>query len=527
MGIKGLFKVLRPVTTDVHISKFKQQRIAVDASCWLHRSSFTCPMDIMLGNRNLSWLKWCMSMVHMLVSNEIVPTIVFDGCQLPQKQEENTRRKEARSVAKSKAVQLLKQGKKPEAFIAVQQAISISPEMQLEFIKALRQNNIDFIVAPYEADAQLAFLFKNQLVDAVISEDSDLLLFGVSRLISKLTKEGQGRLTDMSLLSSAPAQESPFTRDLSKLPHEKFISICIMSGCDYLPGLAGIGLKTALKMFLQYKSIDRILKSYQKAVPDKYLEKFKESLLTFLHQRVFDRTSGTLCHLSGRTDLEDHDFFGKDLSPSLAVRIAQGEINTKTLEPVFLGSCSPLPPQDVNRDRSDFSLSIATNAPCAQKVSFKGDSLRISLQKDFLPDVAILKGMFSKPTALRPQPIQNVDPFDDGEDFIDAEFEGLSDQLPDMLTDDQVRALLSDKENELPSTAPCGGVQIDIASSQTPRDRAVSDNVTDTVISDHVTAPPSVKNQRLPKGSSWKAPLKKAKLSRNQPITAFFKKKTV
>lgn len=37
---------------------------------------------------------------------------------------------------------------------------------------------IDVIVAPYEADAQLAYLNTTQIADYVITEDSDLVLFG-------------------------------------------------------------------------------------------------------------------------------------------------------------------------------------------------------------------------------------------------------------------------------------------------------------------------------------------------------------
>jgi 5'-3' exonuclease len=37
---------------------------------------------------------------------------------------------------------------------------------------------IDVIVAPYEADAQLAYLNRAKIADYVITEDSDLVLFG-------------------------------------------------------------------------------------------------------------------------------------------------------------------------------------------------------------------------------------------------------------------------------------------------------------------------------------------------------------
>jgi len=56
-------------------------------------------------------------------------------------------------------------------------------------INALVTKNIDFIVAPYEADCQIAKLKKLGLVDAVISEDSDLIAFGVN-VILKLNQNG-------------------------------------------------------------------------------------------------------------------------------------------------------------------------------------------------------------------------------------------------------------------------------------------------------------------------------------------------
>lgn len=45
-------------------------------------------------------------------------------------------------------------------------------------MKALQAESIDYIVAPYEADAQMAFMEKEGLVDGIITEDSDMLVFG-------------------------------------------------------------------------------------------------------------------------------------------------------------------------------------------------------------------------------------------------------------------------------------------------------------------------------------------------------------
>ena len=41
---------------------------------------------------------------------------------------------------------------------------------------------MECIVAPYEADSQLAYLNKEGIVDVVITEDSDLLVFGCKKV---------------------------------------------------------------------------------------------------------------------------------------------------------------------------------------------------------------------------------------------------------------------------------------------------------------------------------------------------------
>ena len=50
--------------------------------------------------------------------------------------------------------------------------------------QAARVRGVDCVVAPYEADAQLAYLTKSGLAQAVITEDSDLLAFGCKKVSS-------------------------------------------------------------------------------------------------------------------------------------------------------------------------------------------------------------------------------------------------------------------------------------------------------------------------------------------------------
>ena len=70
------------------------------------------------------------------------------------------------------------------------EAIEITSDMVNQLLIELKCLKIDYIVAPYEADAQLAYLFKLGKVDLVVTEDSDLLLFGAQRVFFKMNTQG-------------------------------------------------------------------------------------------------------------------------------------------------------------------------------------------------------------------------------------------------------------------------------------------------------------------------------------------------
>ncbi len=54
--------------------------------------------------------------------------------------------------------------------------------------QALKERSVQFIVAPYEADAQMAYLALRGDVWAVITEDSDLLAYGCPRVSAPFDK---------------------------------------------------------------------------------------------------------------------------------------------------------------------------------------------------------------------------------------------------------------------------------------------------------------------------------------------------
>jgi hypothetical protein len=106
-------------------------------------------------------------------------------------------------VNRDKGKALLREGKRSEAIDCFQKSVDVSPEMALALIKECRSAGVECIVAPYEADSQLAYLSKEEIVDLVITEDSDLVVFGCRKVMFKLDDSGNGKLIETQHLGKA------------------------------------------------------------------------------------------------------------------------------------------------------------------------------------------------------------------------------------------------------------------------------------------------------------------------------------
>lgn len=334
MGIQGLLPVLGSITKDVHLRDFAGEHVAVDGYVWLHRGSFACSWDLCVGKRTNAYVGYCVSRVKQLLEYDITPIVVFDGRRLPVKDGTEKERACNRERSRAAGMQLLRAGNRTAALEAFQKAVDVTPQMAFEFILELRKMGVEYVVAPYEADAQLAHLFAQGVCSLVITEDSDLLPFGVTRVLFKLGRDGAGKLVEMDRLPSVTGL------DFVQLSRSLFLDMCILAGCDYTPAIRGMGVRKAHRMLLQHRSADQVLRMIHLdpslSVPPGYEECFRRARLTFLHQTVFSIERRCVVPLhpypSGQ-DAMDFAFAGPWLEPSVAQRIAQGEIDPFTLSP--------------------------------------------------------------------------------------------------------------------------------------------------------------------------------------------------
>jgi exonuclease-1 len=129
-----------------------------------------------------------MMKLQLLLNYGVKPIIILDGCRLEMKSHTEADRRRNRKEAREKAEEYLRQGNCMMAQRKFTEAVNITPEMAFQLITILKQMNVEYYVAPYEADAQLAYLYLTGRVQAVITEDSDLLIFGVQRVLFKMDK---------------------------------------------------------------------------------------------------------------------------------------------------------------------------------------------------------------------------------------------------------------------------------------------------------------------------------------------------
>ncbi|KAF4455142.1 putative EXO1-exonuclease which interacts with Msh2p [Fusarium austroafricanum] len=332
MGVSGLLPLLKSIQKPTELKKYNGQILGVDAYGWLHRAAYCCALELGQDKPTQKYLNAAMTRVRMLRHFGVTPYMVFDGDFLPSKAATEDSRAKKRDEKKRAAMELLRTGKPAQATQEFQKCIDITPEMASALIQLLKKLDIPYVVAPYEADAQLVYLERQGLINGIISDDSDLLVFGAKKLLTKLDQ--YGNCIEINRKDFCACREV----SLTGWSDTEFRRMAILSGCDYLDGLPGVGLKTAYRMLRKTKAPERIVRMVQfqgKRVSENYLTQFYQAELTFLHQWVFCPTKRELVHLTdldGTRTAEEMPFIGAFVEPELARAIASGDMNpiTKT-----------------------------------------------------------------------------------------------------------------------------------------------------------------------------------------------------
>eukprot|EP00929_Paragymnodinium_shiwhaense_P038250 TRINITY_DN20247_c0_g1_i1.p1 TRINITY_DN20247_c0_g1~~TRINITY_DN20247_c0_g1_i1.p1 ORF type:complete len:503 (+),score=60.65 TRINITY_DN20247_c0_g1_i1:53-1510(+) len=279
MGIQGLLKALEDKCKETTIAEFAGKTAAVDALSWLHKGLSAAAFDLATGKNTKAHINYCIRRAVAVKRCGVTPVLIFDGASLPAKRAVNEERRRQRAGNKKEGERRLAAGDLQGARKCFAQAAEVTAEMKAELCRELERAGVAAMTAPYEADAQMAYLSMHGHVHVCISEDSDLLAWGCQRVLFKMDAQGVGQLIEL--------EEALEERSFSQ-----FQAACILMGCDYLPRLPRAGPRTAFRLVDRFGSAPSSLVSGAKEmglnVPDNYEAQFVAAWDVFQHQLIID-----------------------------------------------------------------------------------------------------------------------------------------------------------------------------------------------------------------------------------------------
>ena len=125
-------------------------------------------------------------------------------------------------------------------------ADEVSHIMITECQQLLKLFGLPYVTAPMEAEAQCAELVSLGLVDGIVTDDSDIFLFGGTRVYKNMFN--QARFVECYLSSDLEKEYS--------LDRQKLIRIAHLLGSDYTEGLPSVGPVTALEILSEFETLE-------------------------------------------------------------------------------------------------------------------------------------------------------------------------------------------------------------------------------------------------------------------------------
>jgi 5'-3' exonuclease len=115
---------------------------------------------------------------------------------------------------------------------------TVTDEMQEEVIQLLQLFGIPYVIAPAEAEAQAAALEQLGLVDGIVTEDSDVFVFGGSKVYRHIFEDKK-------------YAEAYLAKDAAKelgLGRNELVALAMLLGGDYTEGVKGVGIVNSMEV---------------------------------------------------------------------------------------------------------------------------------------------------------------------------------------------------------------------------------------------------------------------------------------
>jgi len=227
-----------------------------------------------------------------LLNYAIMPVCVFDGKAPELKRKTLEKRRNIKVMAQQRLDQMDEEG-------VYDEEEEVKLKKKTVYIDSTKIRDVQYLLTimglPYvrsvgEADSQCAAMYKAGVVNGVVTEDWDTVIFGATIWKDFSNKKKVIEVNLKALL------------DELELTQEQLVDIAIILGTDYCPGIKGIGPQTVIddykKAGCDMVKLIELLNDKNKAygnakyeIPDDFVEKWRDVKEYYLRAKVIDPKS--------------------------------------------------------------------------------------------------------------------------------------------------------------------------------------------------------------------------------------------
>lgn len=266
MGIKNFFKLVRKYAPNSiktkKISDYEGQTLGIDANHLIYKSV----MAIRKNGYDLKNDSVTVTHIHTMIMKlagfkryNIRPVFVFDGCP-PQAKERTIEQRDLNwNVMKKKYYDANTEEQKKKYYFAKS---DITEEEVKQVVQLLKLFGVTILRAKAETDPVLASLSVNGQIDAIVSDDADMLILGGTKLLKDFSIDKTKQFSEIN--------GSKMKKKLG-LKTDQLVDLAILLGSDYGSSIEGVGPERAYELIKKWKSLESIALHTKYSLPSGYI----------------------------------------------------------------------------------------------------------------------------------------------------------------------------------------------------------------------------------------------------------------
>lgn len=256
MGVKKFYNVIKeyaPNSISIkRLEDYKNKTIAVDGNLMIYKNIMgirKAGYDIMSGNKSITHIHSMYNKLKKFKEYKIKVIFVFDGEPPQLKLSTLENRDVVRDIMKKKYTNAKSINDKKKYFYL---GADITENEIKESIELIKIFGFNVIYAKSEADTVLAKLSQLNIVDAVVTDDADILIYGGQVLLKKFTTDSKKKFYQIDL--NIIKKQIGFNQD-------QLILLALLLGTDYNTNIKNIGPKKAPILIKKYKTLNELYKN--------------------------------------------------------------------------------------------------------------------------------------------------------------------------------------------------------------------------------------------------------------------------